>query len=217
MTDSTARLFLITPPLTGAPGERAALAAALATGGIACVLVRTAARDERSAKALLREIGPGVQRAGAALLVEGDPRLAAHVQADGVEIRGVGDALEAAVESLKPDRIVGVSGLASRDDAMRAGECDVDYLMFGEPAQDGSWPDPGWTLERIGWWAEIFNVPCVGFAATLGAVGPLAAAGAEFVALGAAVFDDPRGAAAAVGEALEAVRRAAAARETAGP
>lgn len=217
MTDAAAQLFLMTSRLTGAPGEREQLAAALAAGTVACVLVRYTARDERSAKALLREIGPVVQRAGAALLIEGDPRLAAHVQADGVEVRGVGETLEAAVESLKPARIVGVSGLDSRDDAMRAGELDVDYLMFGEPAPDGALPDPAWTLERIGWWAEIFNVPCVGFAATLDAVGPLAAAGADFVALGAAVFDDPRGAAAAVGEAATAVRRAAIDREMARP
>lgn len=211
MSDDAARLFLVTPVMTGAPGEHDSLEAALASGDIACVLLRHAARDERSAKALLRGIGPLIQRAGAALLIEGDPRLAAHVQADGVEVRGVGDALEAAVESLKPERIVGCSGLGSRDDAMRAGELDVDYLMFGEPAADGTRPDPAWTLERVGWWAEIFNVPCVGFAATLSAVRPLAAVGAEFVALGEAVFDDPRGPAAAVRQALEAVRGAAAA------
>lgn len=215
MTDDV-RLFLITPVMTGAPGERDSLVAALAAGDVACVLLRHAARDERAAKALLREVGPLVQRAGAALLIEGDPRLAAHVQADGVQIRGVGEALEAAVESLKPERIVGCGGLASRDDAMRAGELAVDYLMFGEAGPDGTLPDSAWTLERVGWWAEIFNVPCVGFATSLAAVGPLAAVGAEFVALGEAVFDDPRGPAAAVGEALHAVSQAAGAgRETA--
>ena len=37
-------------------------------------------------------------------------------------------------------------------------------------------------VERVAWWAEVFETPCVGFAATLDEVEPLAAAGADFVA-----------------------------------
>ncbi len=207
-SDDVPRLFLITPPFVGAPDERATLASALASGEVACVLLRHAMRDERSAKALLRELGPMVQAAGAALLVANDPRVAAHVDADGVQVDGPGEALEAAIARLKPERIVGCGGLASRDDAMLAGESEVDYLLFGEPGPDGALPDPAWTLERVAWWAEIFNVPCVGYAQTLADVGPLAGAGAEFVALGAAAFDDPRGPAEAVREALAAMAEA---------
>ncbi len=207
-SDDVPRLFLITPPFVGAPDECATLASALASGEVACVLLRHAMRDERSAKALLRELGPMVQAAGAALLVANDPRVAAHVDADGVQVDGPGEALEAAIARLKPERIVGCGGLASRDDAMLAGESEVDYLLFGEAGPDGALPDPAWTLERVAWWAEIFNVPCVGYAQTLADVGPLAGAGAEFVALGAAAFDDPRGPAEAVREALAAMAEA---------
>lgn len=210
MPEPLTRLFLITPILTEASAAAPAIAAAVGAGDVACVLLRLASPDARSAKTLTRALGRPLQEAGAALLVEADPRLAAHADADGVHASGLGDELDAAIDSLKPERIVGCGGLGSRDDAMQAGERDIDYVMFGEPAPDGTVPDAAWTLERVGWWAEVFNVPCVGYAATLDEVEPLAAAGADFVALGAAVFEDARGPAAAVAEAAAALGRAAA-------
>ncbi len=210
MDEPSTRLFLITPALDAAEPFAAALSAALAAGDVACVLLRHAARDERGAKALLKPLVAAVQEHGAAALVEGDERLAAHAGADGVQVGGPGQRLDDAVASLKPERIVGVGGLGSRDDAMLAGEADVDYLLFGEPGPDGALPDPVDTLERVRWWAEIFNLPCVGFAGTLDEVAALARAGAEFVALGDAVWGDPRGPAAAVAEAEAALRAAAA-------
>ena len=124
----------------------------------------------------------------------------AHTRAgaDGVHISGAGRALDDAIESLKPERIVGVGDLATRDDCMNAGEQDVDYLMFGGPDDPATQHD---ILERTRWWAEIFNVPCVAFARTLEEIEPLADAGAEFIALEAAAWDDKRGPAAAVAEA----------------
>jgi thiamine-phosphate pyrophosphorylase len=83
---------------------------------------------------------------------------------------------------------------------MVAGE-NADYVMFGEPEADGRRPSFAAILERIEWWAAVFEIPCVGFAATLDEVGPLAAAGADFVALGESIWDDPRGPAAAVADA----------------
>ena len=44
-------------------------------------------------------------------------------------------------------------------------------------------------------------MPCVGFAASLLEIAPLSAAGADFVAIGDAVWDDPRGALTALAEA----------------
>ena len=128
--------------------------------------------------------------------------------ADGVQVSGADEAFGSALESLKPERIVGVGGLASRDDAMRAGEEGADYVMFGEPVPGRESEAPSDTLERVGWWAEIFNVPCVGFASALSEVEPLASAGADFVALGDAVWNDLRDPATAVAEAEAAVERA---------
>jgi thiamine-phosphate pyrophosphorylase len=56
-------------------------------------------------------------------------------------------------------------------------------------------------VERVAWWAELFEAPCVGFAGGIEEVAPIADAGADFLALGDWIFDYPQGAAAAVAEA----------------
>jgi thiamine-phosphate pyrophosphorylase len=47
---------------------------------------------------------------------------------------------------------------------------------------------PDLLAERVAWWAEIFETPCVAYADTLERAGELADAGADFVALGEAVW-----------------------------
>jgi len=51
--------------------------------------------------------------------------------------------------------------------------------------------------ERVAWWAEIFETPCVAYADTIEAAAELAASGADFVALGEAIWGSPSPAAAA--------------------
>jgi thiamine-phosphate pyrophosphorylase len=200
------RLYLITPLVAEAEAFAPALEAALGAGDVACVLLRFATPDEGSRKKIFRDLAPLVQQAGAAALVEGDAQLAARAGADGAHMVGTGEILEGALESLKPERIVGVGGLADKDQAMEAGELDVDYLMFGDLEPGGESAES--VLERASWWAEIFNVPCIGVAHELTEVEALAKSGAEFVALGARFFADPRGPAAAVAEAQAALDRA---------
>ena len=213
-TDDSAepqRLYLVTPALSEAAAFVPKLEAALDAGDVACVLVRFSVADEGTAKKIVRALGPIVQKRGAALLVEGDAQLAARADADGVHIRGSGDTfevtLEEAIESIKPERIVGAGGVKSRHDSMTVGELDVDYVMFGDPAPDGWTPPLEQTLERVAWWAEIFNIPCVGFAGSLAEVGEIAKAGADFVAVGDAIWSDGRGAAAAVRDAQASLVR----------
>ena len=76
-----------------------------------------------------------------------------------------------------------------RDEAMTAGEMGADYVMFGEPRGEGPAMPLELLLERVGWWAEIFETPCVAYAETVEAAGGLARAGADFVALGGAVWE----------------------------
>lgn len=201
------RLYLTTPPLAEAMPFLPALEAALAAGDVACVLVRLDVRDEGGAKKILRQINEAAQPRGAAVLAEistglVSANLALRANCDGVHFPAPDLALEAALRALQPQRIVGCGGLASKDAAMAAGEAGVDYLMFGEKDADGRRPDFADTLERVGWWAEIFNVPCVGCAHELSEVAPLAQAGAEFIALCEAVWEDARGPAVALAEAM---------------
>lgn len=199
------RLYLVTPPLAGAGALAKDFAAALEAGDVACVLLRLAARDEAETKKIIRTLSEIATRHDVATVVDGAPAIAARAGADGVHVRGVGTALREALDGLKPERIVGSGGLKQRDDAMRAGEAGVDYVMFGDPAPDGWAPPLDDTVERLAWWAEIFNVPCVGYAAHPEDVGAIVAAGADFVALGGWVWTDERGAAAAVREAQAAL------------
>jgi thiamine-phosphate pyrophosphorylase len=106
---------------------------------------------------------------------------------------------------MKPDRIAGVGGLSSRHDAMLAGESGVDYVMFGGLDSED---DSAAIVERTAWWAEIFTLPCIAYARTLDDVAPLAAAGADFIALDDAVWEHPQGAAAAVEAAMLALATA---------
>lgn len=194
------RLYLLTPP-TADPARLAdAMAPALAAADVAAVLVPLTGDDERALLNGLKALAPAVQGSGAALLLGGRPELVARAGADGAHLAGT-DELSAALASLKPERIAGCGGLATRHDAMLAAETGADYVMFGEPDQRGHRPSFDAVLERVEWWAEVFEIPCVGYAASLDDVAPLAAAGADFVAVGAFVFDDPRGLAAALKDA----------------
>ncbi len=196
---SHCRLYLITPPLSVADLDAFAprFAEALGAGDVASALVRIAPAAEGDAKRILQRLVELAVARDVATLVENDARLAARVGADGAHIAGVGAELTEALASLHPERIVGEGGLRSRDDAMTAGEAGADYVMFGEPRRDGFTPPLAETVERTAWWAEIFQTPCVAFAGALDAVAPLTAAGADFVALGDAIWLAPSAAAAA--------------------
>ncbi len=207
------RLYLVTPPL--GLGDLAAFAprfaAALAAGDVASALVRVAPEAQGDAKRIVERMIEAAAPYDAAILIEGEPRLAARIGADGVHVEGVGDRLSDALASLRPERIVGVGALRGRDDAMAAGEAGADYLMFGEPRRDGWTPPLTETAERVAWWAEIFETPCVAYAARLDDVAVLAAAGADFVALGDALWSAPS-VEQAIATAQDSARKAAAAR-----
>jgi thiamine-phosphate pyrophosphorylase len=194
------RLYLAAPRTIDPAASAAALAAALGAADVAAVLLGLSAADERSLINHVKALAPVVQDLGAALLLEGHPDIAVKAGADGAHFAGV-EEFQAALATLKPERIAGCGGLTTRHDAMLAAESGADYVMFGEPDHDGQRPSFDAILERIGWWAEVFEIPCVGFAVSAEEIEPLAAAGADFVALGEWIFLDARGPALAIAEA----------------
>jgi thiamine-phosphate pyrophosphorylase len=194
------RLYLITPPVADPARFGCALAAALEAADIAAVLLRLTAADDRTVTNHIKELASVVQNKGAALLLDGRAEFAARAGADGAHLTGIG-AFAVALPSLKPSRIAGCGGLETRHDAMLAAESGADYVMFGEPDEDGLRPSFAAILDRVGWWAEVFEGPCVGYAAGLEEVEPLTAAGADFIAVGDWIFNDARGPLAAVAEA----------------
>jgi thiamine-phosphate pyrophosphorylase len=183
-TTEPARLMLVTPPLTEAGDWPARLGEACRIARADALLVRLGPADERTLINIVKAISPPVQALGVAVIIEADVAVAVRGGADGVHVDGDSAALRAAREAMPEGRSVGAGHLRSRHDAMDAGEANVDYVMFGEPRPDGSMPPASAVIERAQWWAEIFQTPCVAYAASPDMVAPLAATGAEFVALG---------------------------------
>jgi thiamine-phosphate pyrophosphorylase len=190
------RLYLLTPQLDDTTAFAGALDAVLTAGDVAAVLLRLGDADERTLINRVKSIGAVVQRRDVALLLDGRPDIVGRAGADGAHLTGI-DALRGALATLKPDHIAGVGGLRSRHDAMLAGEADPDYVMFGEPDRRGNPgkrpPFPA-VVERVEWWAELFQLPCIGYAAAADEIRPLAEAGADFVALGEWIWEEPGGA-----------------------
>jgi thiamine-phosphate pyrophosphorylase len=186
--------------VTGLPGL-------LAGADIATVLLRLAVTDQRTMISRIKTLAPAIQNAGAALLLDGHVELVARAGADGAHLSSIA-ALEDALPSLKPDRIAGVGGLATRHDSMLAGELGADYVLFGEPDARGQRPSVDAVAERLDWWAELFEPPCIGYAASREEAYAFARAGADFVLVDDAVWADARGPAAALADLGQALRQA---------
>jgi thiamine-phosphate pyrophosphorylase len=179
----------------------------LADADIAAVLLRLAPADDRTLINRIKALAPVVQDRGAALLLDGHAGLVARGGADGAHLNSI-EAMAEALPSLKPDRIAGVGGLATRHDSMAAGEAGADYVLFGEPDARQQRPSVEAIAERLQWWAELFEPPCVGFAASREEAHEFALAGADFILVGDFVWADPRGAAQALMDTGQAIRQA---------
>ena len=191
------RLYLVTP----AVGDHALIVGelerALDAGDIAAVLLRLADDGERSLIERTKHIAAVVQPRDIALVIDNRPDIVARAGADGAHLTGVAN-LAAALALLKPERIAGAGGLRSRHDAMLAGEAGADYVMFGEPDRHGRRTSFEELQERLTWWAELFEIPCVAYAAGKDEMTPLVRTGADFIALGDWIWSAPEGAAKAV-------------------
>jgi thiamine-phosphate pyrophosphorylase len=203
MLNDHPRLMLFSPRISDAEAFATPLREAMSAGDIAAVVVDLAGFDGRSLVNAVKLLAPIVQGKGAALLLADHPDSVARSGADGVHVADPAS-LATALDLVKSkDKIVGVGGLALRDDAMAAAEKGVDYVLFGERRQNGSFPPLAGLIERAAWWAGIFETPCVAFASDLDAVDDLARTGVEFVGLGEPVWTQVGGPATAIGSALQ--------------
>jgi thiamine-phosphate pyrophosphorylase len=204
------RLYLATPVVDDPALLMADLPGLLAAADVAAVLLRLKPTDQRTMISRVKTLAPVIQDGGAALLLDGHVELVARAGADGAHLTGI-EAMEDAMPTLKPDRIAGVGGLATRHDSMAAGEAGADYVLFGEPDARGQRPSVEAIAERLQWWAELFEPPCAGFAASREEAHEFAAAGADFVLVGDFIWNDKRSAREALMEAEQTIRQAQAA------
>lgn len=201
------RLYLATPEIDDPQALVNELSSLLSEADIAAVLLRLKPADPRTLLSRIKALAPVIQNRGAAMLLEGHVDLVARGGADGAHLYGL-EAFEEALPTLKPDRIAGIGGLESRHDSMTAGELGADYVLFGEPDENGHRPSIEAICERLQWWDEVFELPSVGFAGALEEVGAFAAAGADFILAGDFIWTAAEGPAACLRAVNEAIRQA---------
>jgi thiamine-phosphate pyrophosphorylase len=210
-TEPSCRLYLITPPKIEPASFAETLAIALDAGDVGCVQLRLKdiGKDEiaRAAEILI----PVAQSRDVAFLMNDFPDIARATGCDGVHV-GQEDASYAdARRIVGADCIVGVTCHASRHLAMEAAEKGADYVAFGaffatatKDAKGNATPD------ILSAWSEMTTVPSVAIGGITPAnCGPLVQAGADFLAVVSAVWDHPKGPAAAVKEFNKVIAEAA--------
>ncbi|MCC6204408.1 MAG: thiamine phosphate synthase [Hyphomicrobiales bacterium] len=192
------RIVLIAP--AGLSAERFAtrLRQAVEAGDVASLILPVNGMDDASFQHFCEHVVPIAQEAGVAVIVERDTRVAGRVHADGVHLEASVEEIAGDIERLQNRMMVGVGGIKTRDDALDLGELRPDYVFFGRFGYDNK-PEPHARNLSLGrWWAEVIEIPCIVMAGSdIGSVVEVAATGAEFVALSAAVFaeeTDPRAA-----------------------
>jgi thiamine-phosphate pyrophosphorylase len=193
------QLYLISPLDVGG-GFPDRLAAALGGGPVAAFQFRVKGVDQHEAARLAAPLQRICADREVAFIVNDSIALARRLGADGVHLgQGDGDPREARA-LLGPDAQIGVTAHDSRHLAMEAGEAGADYVAFGAffPTTTKAVrhrPDPS----ILSWWATLFELPCVAIGGITPANGrALVEAGADFLAVCGAVWNDPAGPARAV-------------------
>jgi len=154
-------------------------------------------------------LAPLCRRRDVAFLVNDRPDLAEKAGADGVHIGQTDASYAEARARLGPERIIGVTCHASRDLAIEAADAGADYVAFGAffPSATKA-ADARADLELLSWWSEIMTVPSVAIGGiTVANCAPLAAAGADFLAVVSGVWDYPEGPGRAVADFNAAIER----------
>ncbi len=207
-----ARLYLITPQSFEPMAFAERLKEALDAGDVACLQLRLKEVDDDAIRRAADVLRPIAQEHNVAFLMNDRPDLALATGCDGVHVGQEDAPYDEARRILGNDKIVGVTCYASRHLAIEAAEKGADYVAFG-----GFYPsttkaggrhrnDP----EILRWWSEIMTVPCCAIGGiTPENCGPLVAAGADFLAVIAAVWEHPQGPGAAVKAFIKAIAAAA--------
>lgn len=204
-TQSKCRLYLITPPVIDDINQFADhVKNAFQGGDVACLQVRlkdgTAQTKDAEILRVAEKLLPIAKDAGVAMLLNDDPELAKRVGADGVHV-GQDDAdCRKAREILGDEASIGVTCHSSIDLAFKAGEDGADYVAFGAffPTATKQAPTRA-PKEILTQWQMATILPSV----AIGGITPdngaeLVTAGADFLAVSAAIWQNADGPGAAV-------------------
>ncbi len=195
------RLYLITPPaLDSLQAFVDRVEAAFLGGDVAALQVRLKSALDPDIARAVAALRPLTVAYDVALILNDRPDLAAKLACDGVHIGQADADYAAARQAVGRDRIVGVTCHDSRHLAMEAAEAGADYVAFGaffdtatKAAATRADPD------LLSIWQASMQTPCVAIGGiTVDRARALAAAGADFLAVSAGVWDHPEGPAEAV-------------------
>ena len=193
------QLYLISPPDVGGDFPQR-LEAALKAGSVAAFQLRVKDKESHELAALAQPLQEICRAEDVAFIVNDNVAMAKRLKADGVHLGQLdGDPREARAE-LGTGAQIGVTCHNSRHLAMEAGEMGADYVAFGAFFDSSTKralhrAEP----ELLRWWSAIMEIPCVAIGGiTLDNAPPLIAAGADFLAVSGAAWNDERGPAAAV-------------------
>jgi thiamine-phosphate pyrophosphorylase len=193
------QLYLISPPRFD-PGFPELLKAALDGGPVAAFQLRLKDVPDAEVLRAAAVLKPILDAHDVALIVNDRADLAKAAGADGVHL-GQGDGSVADARALLGrDAQIGVTCHDSRHLAMDAAEAGADYVAFGafyptttKPSDYR--PEP----PLLEWWTTISGTPCVAIGGiTAENARPLIDAGADFIAVCNAVWQDADGPRAAV-------------------
>ncbi len=187
--ESGPRLYLVGSPDLAVGGTIDALDGVLQGSEPAAFLLPSAwARDRSVAQELRRRVADR----NTAFFVEGDLGLVDELAADGLHLLDPA-AMQETRRRLKEDRILGADVRLSRHDAMEAGEGGADYVAFGDWGRGVDQE----LVDLIGWWRDLFVLPCLAYASSWEDVTRLAKGGADFIAVRDLVWNADEGAEAA--------------------
>lgn len=192
MTDC--QLYLISPlDVSGPFVDR--LARACDAGPVAAFQFRVKGLDEHQAARLAEPLQKLCAERDVAFIINDSIGLAKRLGADGVHLGQSDGALADARQRLGRDAQIGVTCHGSRHLAMDAGDGGADYVAFGaffhsstKTTEHLAEPD---VLE---WWHDLMEIPCVAIGGiTPQNCPPLVQAGADFLAVSAAVWSGDEG------------------------
>lgn len=193
------QLYLISPLDVGGDFP-ARLEAALQAGPVAAFQFRVKDIATEEAVALGQPLKAVCDAHDVAFIVNDDIALAQRLSADGVHLGQSDEALSQARDLLDDDIQIGITCHDSRHLAMEAGEGGASYVAFGAffPTTTKVTeyrPD----LDILTWWSSFMEIPCVAIGGvTPDNCQPLIEAGADFIAVSGAVWNEPKGPAHAV-------------------
>lgn len=169
--------------------DPSSFASTFSAGDVASLIFYGKISDPNAYQSQLGKIIPQAQSLDIACLVADNSQIAGRVGADGLHLGQDHNLIRDAIDKFSPSMMVGAGNVKTRHNALTIGELQPDYVMFGAVGGDTR-DDPHPKNLALGdWWSSLVELPCIVLGGrAIESVLPVAATGAEFVALGSAIF-----------------------------